>query len=90
MDFMVDRDLQAVVEFMQSTLPTNKLLSVSEALPQMARLLWSNNPQEPCIGAILSASPITNGLLPDATVCAPAPLCVGGGSEVGENTPLQM
>jgi len=43
----VDRDLQSVLEFMQAKIPTNKLLGVAESLPQMARLLWGEFPQEP-------------------------------------------
>jgi hypothetical protein len=47
MQFQVDSDLQAVLEFMQVNIPTAKLVGVAESLPQMGRLLWGHFSQEP-------------------------------------------
>ena len=43
---VIDSELHRVVEFMQANLPTTKLIAVAESLPQVARLLWSEFPQE--------------------------------------------
>jgi hypothetical protein len=56
MDLVVDKDVKAVLEFMQTTIPTAKLIGVAESLPQLARLLWGHFPQEPYQGASLEAS----------------------------------
>ena len=56
--FEVDRDLQAVLEFMQSNIPTAKLVGIAERMPQMARLLWGDNQQEPVRPIALRAEPI--------------------------------
>ena len=48
MKIQIDEDVQKVVEFMQKNLPANKLVSVAEWMPQIARLLWLQTPQEPC------------------------------------------
>jgi hypothetical protein len=48
MKFSVDEDVQSILEFMQSRIPTNKLVSVADNLPPMARLLWGNYQQDPC------------------------------------------
>src|SRR5277367_2447076 len=42
----LDQDVQAVLEFMQSKIQASKLVAVAESLPQIARLLWSQYPQE--------------------------------------------
>jgi hypothetical protein len=47
MQFEVDSDVQAVLEFMQLNIPAAKLVGVAESASQMARLLWGHNPQEP-------------------------------------------
>ena len=39
--------VKEVLEFMQSNIPTTKLVGVAEKLPEMARLLWGHFPQEP-------------------------------------------
>jgi len=49
MQLVADEHVKAVLDFMQANLPAAKLIGVAESLPQMARLLWSNLPQEPCI-----------------------------------------
>jgi hypothetical protein len=51
MEIVLDLDVQAVAEFMQSTIPATKLVSVADNLPTVARLLWSHFPQESCHAA---------------------------------------
>ena len=58
MQIAFHEDAKAVLEFMQSNVPTNRLLGVAEALPQMARLLWSGYPQEPLSVMRLESEPI--------------------------------
>jgi hypothetical protein len=58
MQFEVDRDVQAVLEFMQTNIPAVKLVGVAESVAQMGRLLWSHNPQEPVLVVSLSRFPI--------------------------------
>ena len=48
MKLTVDPYLQAVLEFMQTQIPTHKLVLVAESLAPIAKLLWGNHPQEPC------------------------------------------
>jgi hypothetical protein len=48
MQFVVDEHFKAVVEFMQCKIPTEKLIGISDRLPEIARLLWGHFPQEPC------------------------------------------
>ena len=47
MDLVIDRDVQTVLEFMQSNISTAKLVGVAESLPGIGRLLWSQYEQEP-------------------------------------------
>ena len=47
MQFEIDPDVQAVLEFMQGRIQACKLVGIAEALPQIAKLLWGHNPQEP-------------------------------------------
>jgi len=72
MQIVVDSDVQAVLEFMQANLPADKLLGVADGIPEMARLLWKQYPQEPCPVMVLRLpKPLTTGLvnqlLPTAT-----------------------
>jgi len=48
MQFVADEHVKAVVEFMQSKIPTAKLIGISDRMPEIARLLWGHFPQEPC------------------------------------------
>lgn len=66
MELKLDQDLQSVAEFMQENIPASKLMSVAEAMPKVAWLLWSNSPQEPCIPASLT--------LPKSVECSPSQL----------------
>jgi len=42
----MDKDLRAVVEFMQENVECSKLMTIADALPQLSRLLWGSFPQE--------------------------------------------
>jgi hypothetical protein len=47
MNLVVDKDVKAVLEFMWANTPPAKVIGVAEVIPQLARLLWSTDPQEP-------------------------------------------
>ena len=65
MQLVADEHVKAVLEFMQSHIPTAKLIGVADNLGQMARLLWGHFPQEPCTAVALHA------VLPEpSTPCA--------------------
>lgn len=53
MEMKVDSDVQSVLEFMQQNIQASRLTGVADSLPQMARLLWSRYPQEPCFAVSL-------------------------------------
>ena len=55
MQIEVDSNAKAVLEFMQTTIPSNQLLGVAEVVPQLARLLWGKYPQEPCVAVALTS-----------------------------------
>jgi hypothetical protein len=59
MQLVTDEHVRSVLEFMWGNVPPEKVIGVAEAIPQMARLLWSNDPQE-------SFSPIRLELGPEA------------------------
>lgn len=44
---VLDSDVRKVVEFMQTEIEAQRLVGVADCLPQMARLLWEQVPQEP-------------------------------------------
>jgi len=48
MEIIADPDARTLLEFMQKNLPTSKLIAISSQLPEIARLLWSDYPQQPC------------------------------------------
>jgi len=68
MQIVLDSDIKAVAEFMQGNIPAAKLVSVADNLPTVARLLWSQFPQESCDAAAfdLPKTGQENRLLPDA------------------------
>jgi hypothetical protein len=47
MEIAIDPEAKAVLEFMQENVAATRLVSLAETLPQMARLLWNDCPQEP-------------------------------------------
>ncbi len=46
-EVLMDKDLLAVADFMQANMAAVKLVSIAEAMPTLAKLLWGHNPQEP-------------------------------------------
>jgi uncharacterized protein (DUF2267 family) len=57
MQFVVDEHVKAVLEFMWRRVPAAKVVSVAEAIPQLTRLLWGENPQEPVSAISLQVDP---------------------------------
>lgn len=55
----LDNDVKSVLEFMQKTIPTNKLIGVADCLPQTGRLLWRQYPQESLTVLSLAASDLS-------------------------------
>lgn len=58
-DFVVDQDVQAVLEFMQTNISVCKLIGVAECLPRIAKLLWRHYPQNPLVPVSLFARPLS-------------------------------
>jgi hypothetical protein len=83
-DLVFDNDLKLVLEFMQDNIPVAKLTGVADALPQMARLLWSSYPQEPVIAASFFIAKECNPSPLPASECVPVLGNAGGGSVVAE------
>jgi hypothetical protein len=79
MQFEVDRDVHAVLEFMQSSIPAAKLVRVAESAAEMGRLLWGKYPQESCSPISLSITKCCPSLS-DASECSLAPPNAGDGS----------
>jgi len=89
--FVLDEDVQGVLEFMQANIPASKLVAVAQAVSAMAPLLWGHHAPEPVstvrlIGHPLSAACATPRA---ATVCAPVAPCVDGDS-VAEGCELRQ
>jgi len=59
LEIIIDESVKLILETMQSRIPTNKLIGVADCLPQMARLLWKDYPQEPCSAISLRAEPLS-------------------------------
>lgn len=57
MDFIIDEHAKSVLEFMQSNIPSSKLVGIAERLPQMAKLLWDRYPQEAVTAVELRSKP---------------------------------
>ena len=81
MQVEMDEHLKAVVEFMQKNVPAEKLLSVADALKDVARPLWGRFPQEPCM--VLRLCEAKSGpSQPIASESGLAIACAGDGSGV--------
>ena len=61
MQLVIDDDLKAVAEFMQGTIPTNRLVSVASELSRVAPVLWGRHPGEEITALRLVADPISAG-----------------------------
>jgi hypothetical protein len=81
----IDPDAQSVLEFMQARIPVDKLVSIADSLPQMARLLWGHYPQRPCHLIGLEVPKTSNLSQSTANEYVPVPACVGGGFEGARN-----
>ncbi len=46
MQLEIDENVKRVLVFMRESIPASKLISVAESLPELARLLWRDCPQE--------------------------------------------
>jgi hypothetical protein len=66
----IDGHLNGVLEFMQETIPANKLVGVAERIPELARLLWSHNQQEPISPVNLTCLDLADGRLLSASESA--------------------
>ena len=53
MEIVFDEDVRMILETMQSSIAAEKLIGIADALPQAARLLWNDYPQEPVRAATL-------------------------------------
>ena len=56
MQIVTDENVKTVLEFMEANIPAERLIGVTDALPQMARLLWDHLPQEPVCPMRLSVT----------------------------------
>jgi len=54
MNLYADRDVLAVLEFMQANIPCGKLVSVCEALAPLAKSLWGHHNSEAVLPVSLS------------------------------------
>ena len=72
MNLRVDSDVRSVLEYMQTTIPTNKLIGVAEAVLGAAPLLWGKYPQEPVDAMTLETQPIN-------IACAKQPAAIESG-----------
>jgi len=69
---------------MQSNVPTDKLIGVSEAISKLGRLLWDEYPQQPLEAISLQRIGITSDLPLAATGSILENTCVDGGSAAAE------
>jgi hypothetical protein len=67
MEVIIDPDVKAVAEFMQSKMETRKLVGVAESLRVIASILLGHLRTSPCSGVELVVAPITYESLPTAT-----------------------
>lgn len=75
---LLDKEIQAVLEFMQAHIPTDKLVPVAEFLPGIARLLWGGYQQTSLVPLVISSAPLD--VQPRvANESGPAGRCADGG-----------
>jgi hypothetical protein len=58
MELSLDQDVQAVLEFMQSQIPAEKLVSVARAVSGLSDTLWGHYSPKGVVALALSAEPI--------------------------------
>jgi hypothetical protein len=56
---ILDYDVQRILEIMQTTVPTEKLTGVAEAVRDVGRLLWAHHESVTVDGIRLVAEPLT-------------------------------
>ena len=56
MELVFDPDVKAVAEFMQSTLPATRLVSIANAISELAPILWGRYTRE-SVDALYLAHP---------------------------------
>jgi hypothetical protein len=83
----MDSDVRAVLEFMQSRIPTQKLVAVADSLPVLAKSFWGHYRQESVVPLSLVAEPPCSSCekQPSANECVPVGAYVDGGSGVEAN-----
>ena len=60
MELIIDDDVKSVAEFMQSCSPATKLVSVAEAVANIAPILWGQYESQAISALRLAPLPITN------------------------------
>ena len=60
MDLILDGDVKAVAELMQSNIPTERLVEVSTAVATLAPIIWAGYKPEPIQALRLVHQPITS------------------------------
>ena len=91
MDLVIDSDVKAVAEFMQSHFAASRLVSVAQAMARLAPILWGRYPPEE-IDALMLAHHQFNGSAisrPVATGSAPSRFDAGGDSGAGGDVALR-
>jgi hypothetical protein len=86
MEVVIDPDVKAVAEFMQSRIETRKLMGVAESLRVIAPLLWGHYEHAPVRSIELASLPITSERLLVASESPLGHTCAGGGFAVAAAT----
>jgi hypothetical protein len=81
MEVMIDPDVKAVAEFMQSNIEARKLVGVAESLRAIGPILWGQYDRHPVQAMELRSVPITCESQQVSTESAPKRLHAGGNSE---------
>jgi len=77
MEAVIDPDVKAVAEFMQSNIEARKLVGVAESLRAIAPILWGRYNQTPVAGIELLAESVSPGLCESRSVANElAPVCL--------------
>lgn len=63
MEVRIDRDVEAVAEFMQRNVPAEKLMGVTNRLAQIASLLWGHHEAKD-VGPMRLAEPFGDDPVP--------------------------
>lgn len=77
MEVVIDPDVKATAEFMQSRIEARKLVGVAESLRAIAPILWGHYDGGPVKGIELAPDPITSGPLLAAKELPLEQVCVG-------------